>query len=294
MAHLKTILILCLICNTIMANKTDSLSYLLPDSVEGWESQEEDRQFNPDNLFDYINGGAELYLSYGFNEVLNRTYLKSGHPEIRVDVFDMVDSHNAFGVFCHVRETVEKRFGQGSQQYEGAIIFWRNNYYISIMSHDETEDSRIAMEKIATEIDARIESTGSLPEVIDRLPTKGLSEESVIYFHHPIWVNALYYTVDENIFNVNLDTQCVTARYGELGDRQYVLMIQYPDSDHASIAFENFQNHFSKEDIFQIEDGKWCSGNLKGTLLYCVFDASTKEKAQNLIDLIQNHNKDDF
>jgi len=273
--------------STEMTSIPNSLTAFLPDSVEGWTSNQEDRVFNPDNLFDYIDGGAELYLSYGFSEVLSRSYSKANHPEIKVDIFDMKESRNAYGVFCHVRETVEQEFGQGSQQYEGAIIFWKDRYYISLMSNSETPESRSGMQKIARAIDVLINTTGTIPEIADRLPTTGLVKESIIYFHHPVWVNALYFITDENIFNIHPQTQGVVAKYGELGDRQYVLLVKYPDSDQANEAFGNFQKHFSAAPIFQMEDKKWCAANISGNLLYCIFNASTREKAENLVRLIQ-------
>ena len=98
-----------------------------------------------DNLYDYINGGAELYLSYGFNKVINRTYLRPEQPDIVVDLFDMGTSQNAYGVFSHSMETVDAAYGQGSQYSEGLLLFWKDRYYVSIMSYPETTESKKAL-----------------------------------------------------------------------------------------------------------------------------------------------------
>ena len=92
---------LCFLGMTIM-NKATSLTELskqLPAEINGWQKSAETTLYTPKNLFEYINGGAELYISYSFKHVLAQKYTKADLPEITVDVFDMGSSFNAFGVF---------------------------------------------------------------------------------------------------------------------------------------------------------------------------------------------------
>ena len=116
-----------------MGDDESDLTLLLPDNIEGWKVATNDQIYNSKNLYDYIDGGAELYLSYGFRRVISRRYSKIEQPDIIVDLFDMRTSQNAFGVFSHARETVDNTFGQGSQYTEGLLLFWKDYYYISIL-----------------------------------------------------------------------------------------------------------------------------------------------------------------
>ena len=43
----------------------NELALLLPDSVLNWRRADNGRKFARENLYGYINGGAELYLTYG-------------------------------------------------------------------------------------------------------------------------------------------------------------------------------------------------------------------------------------
>jgi len=114
MAIKKWIFVFFLLNNFSYMNLNASvLDKLLPDSTEGWKPSDKDRYYNPETLYNYINGGAELYISYGFREVISRTYSKSGQPNLTVEIFDMVEAKNAFGVFCHVREGIDYSYGQG-------------------------------------------------------------------------------------------------------------------------------------------------------------------------------------
>ena len=42
-----------------------SIIDLMPGDIEGWTLREPVKVYTPETLYDYIDGGAELYLSYG-------------------------------------------------------------------------------------------------------------------------------------------------------------------------------------------------------------------------------------
>ncbi|MGV8137881.1 MAG: DUF6599 family protein [Mangrovibacterium sp.] len=108
-------------------------------------STESDQYFNHENLYDYIDGAAELYLSYGFNTVISRRYACPDEMDIVVEIFDMKGVRDAFGVFTNMREKNQHEFGQGSQQIEGSLIFWKGHYFGSLSTHKNTEKSLSAI-----------------------------------------------------------------------------------------------------------------------------------------------------
>ena len=69
---------------------------MLPDAPEGWKIAGEDQSYQRDNLYDYIDGGAELYLSYGFRKVCTRTYSKSDQPDIVKEDGQLTVTNNSF------------------------------------------------------------------------------------------------------------------------------------------------------------------------------------------------------
>jgi hypothetical protein len=42
-------------------SRKEELLNLLPDSIDDWKL-ESDKYYNPETLYDYIDGGAELYI----------------------------------------------------------------------------------------------------------------------------------------------------------------------------------------------------------------------------------------
>jgi len=265
------------------------LTVLLPDAIDGWKVAAKDQSYNRDNLYEYIDGGAELYLSYGFKKVISRTYSKPDQPDMVVDLFDMGTSQNAFGVFSHARETVDKTFGQGSQYTEGLLLFWKDHYFISI----ETVESKNAVFNLARKIEMAIAKEGPLPEILTLLPQQSLVRESIRYFRHYVWLNSHYFVADRNILHINEKTDALLAKYGELKKRYLLLLVKYKKDKDAKRAYNDFVKFYlpelSKGHVVKIEDGTWTACQLTGNLLIIVFNAPIKDKAIHLIEATQKN-----
>ena len=269
------------------------ITVLLPDTIEDWKVSAKDQIYSRENLYKYIDGGAELYISYGFKKVINRTYSKRGQPDIVVDLFDMGTSHNAFGVFSHSRETIDNTFGQGSQYTEGLLLFWKDRFFVSILASPETVESRSAVFDVAGKIETAIKNEGPLPEILDLLPDQSLVRESIRYFHHYIWLNSHYFVSDRNILHINEKTDALLAKYGEQKKRYILLLVKYKKNKDAETAYDDFLKYYlpglSGERVIQIEDGTWTAGQLTENLLIIVFNAPVKDKALYLIDAVQKN-----
>ena len=75
------------------------LAALVP-RVDAWTPSEAPRSFFPENLFEYIDGAAESYLSYEFRELLVVDLVKKGtEATLTLEIYDMGSPVNAFGIF---------------------------------------------------------------------------------------------------------------------------------------------------------------------------------------------------
>lgn len=278
--------------NLIMTASTQKLSDYLPKTIYEWKATGQNRYYYPETLYDYIDGGAELFISYGLNQVISRTYKRSGQPEIVVEIFDMVEAKNAFGVYSHGREKLESSYGQGSQTYHGAILFWKGPYYISIVSDAETTQSKTAIVKIAQKIDKLIKDEGVLPELLSWIPEEELVPESIFYFHHYVWLNAFYYISDDNFLNINEKTDAVLAKYGPADSRYYLLLIRYENEHEANNAYQSFLDQYAPElkdrSAVKLEDGKWTGSQVEQDLLICVFNGRDREEIKSLLQKVRD------
>ena len=280
---------LLIVCGIVtMANASSQLSSLLPSEVNGWKAISNDSIYNSTTLYNYIDGGAELYLSYGFKEVINRTYRKQGQPDMVVDIFDMANSRNAFGVFTQSMERMDKSFGQGAQVSKGMVLFWKDRYYVSIVAHPESDESKKAIAALASLIDGSIANEGPLPAIIDLLPEQLLVRGSIRYFRHHAWINAHYFIADHNLLHIDDTTEAVLAKYGDGPRRSLLLLVEYPQAPKAQQAYSDFVKSYLKDmpaqGTVQIEDGSWTACRLSGKLFMAVFNAPQSEDATYLLE----------
>ncbi|MCU0379397.1 MAG: hypothetical protein MUC78_14180 [Bacteroidales bacterium] len=106
------------------------------------------RTFSESSLYGYINGGAELYLEYGF-DTLVVTELTSGDSDIRVEIYRMKDKEAAFGIFsvsrfrCNGGPKLTDHMCRSAYQLQ----FCMGPFYVSIVNDTGSEaDLRVSNE----------------------------------------------------------------------------------------------------------------------------------------------------
>ena len=70
--------------------------------LEGWTQADDVLSYDADNLWEYINGAAELFLEYDV-QTCRTADLSNGNLTVTVDLYDMGTPLNAFGVFVRER-----------------------------------------------------------------------------------------------------------------------------------------------------------------------------------------------
>jgi hypothetical protein len=274
---------------------TDALKDLLPDELPGWKADQTTPLTTHSELYAYMDGGAELFISYGFREAISRTYISEGHPDVVAEVYDLGESRNAFGVFSQVRESENLELGQGGYTIPGAVFFWKGPFYMLLTSWEETPDTTDFMILLGSYIQEKITVTGELPGLVKLLPETGLVPFGYLYFHHYVWLNSYYFISHDNIFLIDDSSHALLAKYGDPENRQYLLLIQYTGNARASEAFASFGASFFPEGLeancILLEDNSWLAARLTGNFVAAVFNAPSREVAQQLLaSAMESHN----
>lgn len=283
---------------TIMAKTTTinltELDKQLPGEINGWKKSAEETFYTPTNLFKYIDGAAELYISYNFRQMLAQKYEKGDLPEITMDIFDMGNSFNAFGVFAHSREALDQSIAPEveSEYADGLLTFWKGRYYVSIMAYPETKEKKETVLTLGRHISGLIKEASQKPSIISKLPGENLVKESIRYFQNYIWLNSHYFISDQNILHIDKNTQAVLAKYKNKPGTgsYYVLLVAYPDTSKAKAAYENFMKHYlpdAQDGVKQLEDGKWTGSKQTGNLVIAVLNAPDANKVKTVIKAVE-------
>ena len=215
----------------------EALRLALPRDVDGWQAVAEDQVFDTESIFSYIDGHAEVYLSFGMKRCLSRRYLgPEGEPDVVLDLFEMDAAENAYGVFTHDRDGEEIGVGQGALLRDGWLSFWQGRWFGSVYAEGESERSSAALIDLAhASVDA-ISDEGAVPAMVSELPKSGLDKRSVRFFHTQEILNGVVYLGFDNPFVLSLDTNAVLGSYRRDAGTAWLLLVEYPDEATAARA----------------------------------------------------------
>ena len=244
------------------------------------------------NLFDYMNGGAEVYLAFDFERVLVRKYRRPDGNEMSLDIYEMGSSAEAFGVFSCDREDEEAGIGQGSEYGYGLLRFWKGPYFVTVMTSAEDEEADQAVLELGREVERLLGPEGPEPEILDVLPQSGLRRDRTSYFHSNIHLNNRFFIASENILKLDRETDCVFAEYGPPGeDPVSLLVVRYPDRQKALDGYRSFVAGFMPEadgsGAARTENSQWTKVQITGNTVAVVFDAPTGEFAEQILSGIK-------
>jgi hypothetical protein len=263
------------------------LHQLVPHEVNGWRADAACVLYDRDTLFEYIDGGAELYLAYAFREMVACRYEREGHPPIVADVFDMGSSEDAFGVFSAERQDPEAEIGQGSEYAAGLLRFWKGRFFVSVWAEEETAAAADAVRELGVEIAQAIDPPGPPPQLLDLLPSEGLAETRVRYFHDHASLNLYYFVADENLLELSAQTEAVLAPYQTGEDTVHLLLVRYPKREESRRGLKGFLATYLPEadetGLAQVESGNWVAAQNVGDVVMVTFDAPSREEAEQLL-----------
>jgi hypothetical protein len=88
-AHLLVPLALAMSLNVSSLAQDEVRDDVIPSSIDGWQAEGKVYTYNQKTVFDYLDGGAEVYLAYGMKSVRTLKYTLSGEPSITLSLFEM-------------------------------------------------------------------------------------------------------------------------------------------------------------------------------------------------------------
>jgi hypothetical protein len=264
----------------------------LPKQIEGWSVEPNDRLFDDETIFDYIDGAGEVYRAYNMRKCLSRRYTTLKGPAIVLDIFDMRSSEDAFGVFTHDQDGEIVEMGQGGLYRSGWLSFWKDRFFVSIYMEEESTAAEKAVKGLARQVDALISHEGPKPQILSLLPQKGLQPKTIRYLHHHILLNYHFYVADRNILNLGPDTPAVLAVYKRGEENARLLLVRYPDGGKAAKARTAFLKYYLPEATSKLpvllENAKWSAAALWGKLLVIVLEADNQQVAESLIEEVKS------
>ena len=150
--------------------------------LKGYKTVNEYPVYTPDDLWNYIDGAADAYLALGFLD-LNITEYKKGKRAIKAEIYRFGDDAMAFGMYSLERSPGYDFIQVGVQGYneDGVVFFYKDRYYVKIMTQSESKKVNESMKELAGLIAARIEGKNEFPALLKLFPAEGLIKNQEAY-----------------------------------------------------------------------------------------------------------------
>lgn len=215
--------------------KPTSLADVFPgaDAFPDWAPAGAVEVFDRENLYDLVDGQAETFFVYGFEEVAVQSYENAEAGVLRVEVWQLATPADAYGLFTTGIAGMPVAIGNDGDADPGRrLAFWQDRYTVQVRARQELPDADLR--GFAEVISTALPSGGERPALVSRLPPDGLVERSVIFFHQEISVQNELWLGGENLLGLGPETDGVLARYDVGGVAAQLLLVQYPNAEAAS------------------------------------------------------------
>lgn len=206
----------------------------------GWTMVDQEYRYGRDNLWEYINGAAELFLTYRFRELIVADF-EQGDAAVTVSVYDMSRPLDAYGIYeVEKPEGGEELADVGAAAvvrapYQGLVL--KDRFYVKIEAGggDVSADALVAALR---DVAAGLPGEGGLPPQLAALPLQDRVPGSVAF------AGANYLGFDDL-------RACLHADYADGTGREYSLFVMKPGT-----AF------------LRNESGKWTRAEADGRLTF--------------------------
>jgi hypothetical protein len=150
-------------------------SVLLPDTI-GTPAQAVAlapvEQYASRNLYEYIDGGADVYMDAGLKSCTVRRYggcMYKG-SEFEVALFTMAAPVNAFGLFRQLHESRTRAIGTESAAEPLRVSFWKSSWYAEVIDKSSKPVPDSALASLARAVAVRMPGDTGMPVELHLLP----------------------------------------------------------------------------------------------------------------------------
>jgi hypothetical protein len=225
-----TAIALCL----LFSSSAISQGFIVPD-LDGFKKETNYPVYTPDDLWDYINGGADSYNALGFKDLHIFEYSRGKKNQIKLEIYRHRSEEMAFGIYALERAPSYNFISRGVQGYsgEGFQNFFKGVYYIKIYTYSKNKKALEGVDKLASEVDQAIDAKKTFPEELGLLPAEGRKVNEEMF-------------VSENVIGHSFLSDAYRASY-DVDGKSFIIYLFVRESaeDIASMV----QKYMARQDL---------------------------------------------
>lgn len=197
----------------------------------------------PENLWDFINGAADNYLAYDFQDLHVAEY-KKGKETIKLEIYRHSDNINTFGIYSTERSPNFRFVNLGAQGYvaDGAVNFFKGNYYVKIKTYSKKPKVIQAAETLAYKVADMLPGQSEMPALLSQFPPEGKKPNEETY-------------INKSVLGYSFLNKAFKALYQSGSDNFSVFLIQNPTPDATLQTVKTYLKTTGSEE-FVADEGK--------------------------------------
>jgi len=177
-------------CASLPVNEGGGASLFSRLADRSWTAAEPARTFGPDNLYEEIDGEAELFLPYGFQELTVGFLRPAGNEkaDVHLELFRHATQRDAFGIFSQHRFPDQEVIRVGTSETivsATSLDFFRGTYFVRIRAASRAT-GRSDLEKLGRELSDLLPGTGDPPPETQALRIPGLVDGSIVFHRRAV------------------------------------------------------------------------------------------------------------
>jgi len=197
--------------------------------IKGWKQSGEIQTFIPKTLFEYINGAADLYLMYDFQELKVAEYLNEKKASVIVDVYRHKTPTHAFGIYSQERLSDANFLDIGAQGYveKNVLNFLTGSYYVKLNSFNTGAEDEEILLNFAKKVSENLGEKGRLPSILSFFPEEGKKKNSEKF-------------INKNFLGYSFLYSAFTADYELSGTKFKLFVIEGADPKECKDMIQKF------------------------------------------------------
>ena len=210
----------------------------------GWARAGKEKTFILEDLYNHINGAAELFLEMGFRRLIAQRY-QNGEATIDLEIYQMEDPTAALGIYFHKRgnETPIDGLNGRNTGNRFQITACKGEYFIQINNFTGDEHRLPAMVELTRAV------LSAVPEdepvgLLSLLPERGLMPGSELIFRGPFSLQSLYSFGEGDVLQLRGKVFGIAGDYLTDGEHTVTrLIVSYGDRAAATAAYHHLVRH---------------------------------------------------
>lgn len=210
----------------------------------GWRKAAGPRFFKKADLFNHINGAAELFLEFGFEDLRVQRY-RGDEQEITLELYLMETPTSALGIYllkCGKETPLPGIPARHSvDPYQFTIV--KGSHFIQVNNASGEKKLIPVMKELAVRVLQEI-PTGEPVTLLNLLPTRDLLPGSKAILRGPYALQKIFFFGEGDILQLKGKHFAIAGDYKDAALGNYtMILLPFPDRDIAMSAFRHLNSN---------------------------------------------------